>query len=81
MEKENRRSISSMFQFRLGTLTLVMMAAGPIIYCAYLFGPSLYDQLFPPLPAAYYLDDDIQYFPKGTEVELAKQKTKRYEQR
>ena len=74
MDQEITKRSGHWYQFRLGTLALLMMAAGPILYCAYLFGPTLYFKLFPPeaqpLPSAYFLRDDVQYFPKGPEFKL-----------
>ena len=74
MDQEIVNRSGHWYQFRLGTLTLLMMAAGPILYCAYLFGPTIYYQLFPPeaqpLPSAYFIKDDIQYFSKGPEFKL-----------
>ncbi len=62
-------------QFSLRTLVLLMLAAGPLTYCGFCWGPTLYNQMFPPedaqtLPTAYYLKDDIQYFPKGPEFKM-----------
>jgi len=65
------------YQFGLRTLVLLMTVAGPALYCAFLFGPMLYDRMFPTegqtLPQTYYLRADVEYdsspVTKGTTAE------------
>ena len=61
----------SWFQFRLQTLLLIMLVAGPVIYGCCLFGPNLVYRLFPAetelVPFAYY---GVRPISGGPEAEL-----------
>ena len=74
MTQGNANRKSRWCQFRLRTLALLMMVAGPVLYGAFLFGPALYYQLMEPeaqtLPSTYYLKDDIQFFSNAAGAKL-----------